>query len=79
MGLYRLSVRLLSPLFRRLQQSARARNIAERMLQPFPSVKTRLVRMLYVHASADMPLQTLDTGVEQQRIYEELHRRLKGE
>lgn len=70
---------LLSPLLRVLERSALVRNMAEKVLRRFPGLKLYLATLLYGSAMRVLPGRTLHMGPEQQRIHEELNRRLTAE
>jgi len=72
---------LFLPLFKTLEQSPRARRVAEKILRWFPGLKKQLVKLLYANGSATSASlsQTLHTGHQQQRVYEELKRRLESQ
>lgn len=71
---------IILPLLRFHQQNERIRNLAEKMLRPFPGLKLYLQnRLLYASSPRALYVRTLHTGAEQQRICEELTRRLEAE
>lgn len=77
--MYRYMAILASPLLKLVHRNARVRNVAEKMLRPFPGLKMYLqARLLYAHAARLPHSRTplLRMGDRQQRIYEELERRL---
>ena len=70
---------LLSPLLRYLQQNARARKWADKLFRVFPGLKSFLIKVLYGRDALFPHYRSLTMGLQEQRIYEELTRRLEAE
>lgn len=77
--MYKYLAIVFSPLLAILHKNARARNVAEKILRLFPWLKPFLARLLYGKAVRFPHGPSLKTGPQQQRIYEEIKRRLKAE
>ncbi len=78
--MYKYLAVLLFPLLRVVQRNARIRNLAEQMLRPFPGLKLYLqAKLLYANTARASHSRKLHVGAQQQRIYEELTRRIKAQ
>lgn len=68
---------VLSPLLKYLQQNVLARKWAEKLFRVSPGLKSFMIKLLYGR-DALFP-RHLSMGLQEQRIYEELIRRLDAE